>query len=101
MVINMTVTQNEEGKDVFRLLADNCIDVDVTEEKGTEQLKAMFGELLKAMLTEEVTIEFEKTEDYKNKMYEDVCEAYIAVLNEELRQSRENLLREGLCVTTQ
>lgn len=98
MIINLTVAKDENGNDVFRLLTENQIDVDVTSEKGIEQLKEMFSELLKHMIQEEVEVEFIKTTGYDNKMYEEVCKSYVGVLNEELRQSREVLLGEGLCV---
>ena len=97
MEIKMTATVNDEGNDVFRLLDGDGIDVEVTGNKGVEQLKQLFNRLLNLMLVEEVTVEFEPTTGYGNKMYEDVCREYVGVLETELVKAREKLVAEGLC----
>lgn len=98
MNIKMTVVSVENGVDAFRLKSDNPIDVIVTNDSGTEQIQKMFVHLLGKLMSDDVVIEFEKTEGYTNSMYEDVCKEYISSLNTELKAARESLLREGYAV---
>lgn len=95
MIIKMTAVSIENGNDVFRLKCENPIDVIVTNDSGTEQIQKMFVYLLGKLMSDDIVIEFEKTEGYTNTMYEDVCKEYIASLNTELRAARESLLQEG------
>ena len=101
MKIKMTVIKLEDGSDAFRLKSENPIDLVVTNDSGTEQIQKMFVLLLGMLRSDNVEIEFEKTEDYGNAMYEDVCKEYVNALNSELKEAREALLQEGYTINSQ
>ena len=95
--IGMTVTANENNQDVFRLNTEpEYIDVVLTEENGTNDLKKLFERLLQELFKDDVEITFIKTDGYKTKIYEDVCREYITVLNQELIMARQKILEEKL-----
>ncbi|WP_124061316.1 hypothetical protein [Gordonibacter sp. Marseille-P4307] len=97
MQVTMTVTKDENDRDVFRLGTSPSVDVDIKDSNGTEQLKKMFSSLLEELSKDDVEVVFNKTADYKVAMYEDVCREYVDVLNQELKQARQRLIDEGLC----
>lgn len=95
--ISMTVTKNGSGDDVFRLCTDSPVDVNVTGDCETEQLRNLFKAILTLLLKDDVVVSFSKTEGYGTAMYEDVCREYVTVLNAEIRQARARLQEEDLC----
>jgi len=95
MIIKMTALKLPDESEVFRLKTDTPIDVVVTDDAGTEQIQNMFIYLLDKLISNDVEIEFEKTPDYGNEMYENVCKDYIQSLNRELKEAREALIKEG------
>ena len=101
MKIKMTAIKLEDGSDAFRLKSESPINLVVTNDTGTEQIQKMFVLLLDMLRSDNVEIEFEKTEDYGNAMYEEVCKEYIAALNSELKEAREALLQEGYTINNQ
>ena len=97
--IEMTVTTNERAQDVFRLKTEpEHIDVVLTEDNGTNDLKTLFARLLQELFKDDVEVEFVRTDGYKTKIYEDVCKEYVSVLNQELVTAREKILEERLSV---
>lgn len=97
--IEMTVTTNERAQDVFRLKTEpEHIDVVLTEDNGTNDLKNLFARLLQELFKDDVEIKFVKTDGYKTRIYEDVCREYVSVLNQELITAREKILEEKLPV---
>lgn len=97
--IEMTVTINERAQDVFRLKTEpEHIDVVLTEDNGTNDLKNLFARLLQELFKDDVEIKFVKTDGYKTRIYEDVCKEYVSVLNQELVTAREKILEERLPV---
>lgn len=91
--IEMTATRNDSNQDVFRLRRDaGDIDVIVTEDGGTNELKGLFSYLLEELFEDDVMVKFVPTTDYKTTLYEEVCREYIDVLNGELRQARQKIL---------
>ena len=97
--IEMTVTTNERAQDVFRLKTEpEHIDVVLTEDNGTNDLKALFARLLQELFKDDVEVKFVRTAGYKTKIYEDVCKEYVSVLNQELITAREKILEERLPV---
>ena len=97
--IEMTVTTNEKSQDVFRLKTrPEYIDVVLTEDSGTNDLKNLFARLLQELLKDDVEVKFVRTEGYKTRIYEDVCKEYVSVLNQELVTAREKILEEKLPV---
>lgn len=97
--IEMTVTTNERAQDVFRLKTEpEHIDVVLTEDNGTNDLKNLFARLLQELFKDDVEIKFVKTDGYKTRIYEDVCREYVSVLNQELITAREKILEERLPV---
>lgn len=97
--IEMTVTTNEKAQDVFRLKTEpEHIDVVLTEDNGTNDLKALFARLLQELFKDDVEVKFVRTDGYKTKIYEDVCKEYVSVLNQELVTAREKILEERLPV---
>lgn len=97
--IEMTVTTNESAQDVFRLKTEpEHIDVVLTEDNGTNDLKNLFTRLLQELFKDDVEIKFVKTDGYKTRIYEDVCREYVSVLNQELVTAREKILKERLPV---
>lgn len=97
MQIAMTVTRDQDGRDVFRLETNPEVDVCIIETDDTGKLKEMFSVLLSHLLKDDVKVVFKKTEGYTTSMYEDVCREYIDVLNREIIQARQHLIEEGLC----
>lgn len=93
----MTVKKNDFGKDVFSLLTNPPVDIDITTTEGSIQLKTMFSTLLEELSKDDVEIVFVKTEGYSVAIYEDVCREYIDVLCQELKQTRDQLIAEDLC----
>lgn len=97
--IEMTVTTNDKSQDVFRLKTKpEYIDVVLTEDNGTNDLKSLFARLLQELFKDDVEIKFVKTDGYKTRIYEDVCREYVSVLNQELITAREKILEEKLPV---
>ena len=97
--IEMTVTTNERAQDVFRLkIEPEHIDVVLTEDNGTNDLKNLFARLLEELFKDDVEIKFVKTDGYKTRIYEDVCREYVSVLNRELVTARGKILEEKLPV---
>lgn len=95
--IEMTVTTNDKSQDVFRLKTKpEYIDVVLTEDNGTNDLKSLFARLLQELFKDDVEIKFVKTDEYKTRIYEDVCREYVSVLNQELIMAREKILEEKL-----
>ncbi len=77
--IEMTVTTNERAQDVFRLKTEpEHIDVVLTEDNGTNDLKNLFARLLQELFKDDVEIKFVKTDGYKTRIYEDVCREYVS-----------------------
>ena len=97
--IEMTVTTNERAQDVFRLKTEpEHIDVVLTEDNGTNDLKTLFARLLQELFKDDVEVKFVRTDGYKTRIYEDVCKEYVSVLNQELVTAREKILEERLPV---
>lgn len=97
--IEMTVTTNDKSQDVFRLKTKpEYIDVVLTEDNGTNDLKSLFARLLQELLKDDVEVKFVRTDGYKTRIYEDVCKEYVGVLNQELVTAREKILEEKLPV---
>lgn len=97
--IEMTVTTNERAQDVFRLRTEpEHIDVVLTEDNGTNDLKNLFACLLHELFKEDVEIKFVRTDGYKTRIYEDVCREYVTILNQELATARQKILDEKLSV---
>ena len=97
--IEMTVTTNERAQDVFRLKTEpKHIDVVLTEDNGTNDLKTLFARLLQELFKDDVEVKFVRTDGYKTRIYEDVCREYVSVLNQELITAREKILEEKLPV---
>lgn len=97
--IEMTVTTNERAQDVFRLKTKpEHIDVVLTEDNGTNDLKTLFARLLQEIFKDDVEVKFVRTDGYKTRIYEDVCKEYVSVLNQELVTAREKILEERLPV---
>lgn len=95
--IEMTVTTNENFQDVFRLKTEpEHIDVVLTEDNGTNDLKNLFARLLQELFRDDVEVEFVKTDRYKTRIYEDVCREYVSVLSQELITARQKILEEKL-----
>lgn len=95
--IEMTVTTNDKSQDVFRLKTKpKYIDVVLTEDSGTNDLKSLFARLLQELLKDDVEVKFVRTDGYKTRIYEDVCKEYVSVLNQELVTAREKILEEKL-----
>lgn len=97
--IEMTVTTNDKSQDVFRLKTmPEHIDIVLTEDNGTNDLKSLFARLLQELFNDGVQIKFVRTDGYKTRIYEDVCREYVSVLNQELITAREKILEEKLPV---
>lgn len=97
--IEMTVTTNEKSQDVFRLKSEpEYIDVVLTEDNGTNDLKKLFARLLQELFMDDVEVKSIRTDGYKTRIYEDVCKEYVSVLNQELVTAREKILEEELPV---
>ena len=97
--IEMNVTINERAQDVFRLKTEpEHIDVVLTEDNGTNDLKTLFARLLQELFKDDVEVKFVRTDGYKTRIYEDVCKEYVSVLNQELVTAREKILEERLPV---
>ncbi len=96
MRIGITVTTNEKTQDVFRLKTEpEPIDVVLTEDGGTNDLKTLFTRLLQELFNDDVEIYFVQTDGYKTRIYEDVCMEYVDVLNQELVTARQAILEES------
>lgn len=94
--IPMTITKDTDGKDVFELLTNDPIEIPLTEDGGISKIKEMFNVLLNELIKDEVKVVFERTPEYKNALYENVCEEYVADLSSELANARLRLIEEGL-----
>lgn len=95
--IKVTVLQrSDDNQEVMRFLFPEELDVVLTCDEGTAELKAVFSKLLALCLEDELKIEFEHDEGYANEMYETVCCEYIKSLQSEIEQARLSMIAEGL-----
>ena len=68
--IEMTVTTNEKSQDVFRLKSEpEYIDVVLTEDNGTNDLKKLFARLLQELFMDDVEVKSIRTDGYKTRIY--------------------------------
>ncbi len=99
MNYRMTATTNDSGEDVFRLFKEDnsWLDVGLTTDEGTLELKRMFSEILTSLIRDgEAEISYIDTSSYKNGMYKEVCEEYVKVLAAEVEAAKKGLGEEGL-----
>lgn len=95
--IKACVSKNTTGNEVFVFKFENPISVPLTEENGVSQLKLVFRELLALLAAgEDVEVQFEDDEKHSSNLFSQACEAYVAELNTELMQVKEDMDREGL-----
>lgn len=94
--IQMTVIKDANGKDIFKLLSENPVEIPLTEDGGISKIKEMFNVLLNELIKDDVQVIFKKTPAYKNTLYENVCEEYVADLSTELANARLRLIEEEL-----
>lgn len=81
---------------VFNLDEENPNEyiVNLNSPSGQGEIKHVFSKLLNILVDEDVNLELEIDKDYKKGLYKDVCAEYIADLNHELSQVKNEILKK-------
>ena len=64
------------------------LQVNLNSSECQKELKTVFVQLLKELLTEDITLNLKYSENYNRKMYIEVCEEYITDLNKEIENCK-------------
>ena len=64
------------------------LQVNLNSSECQKELKTVFVQILKELLTSDIILNLRYNEDYKRKMYIDVCEEYIKDLNKEIENCK-------------
>lgn len=64
------------------------LQVNLNSSECQKELKTVFVQILKELLTSDIILNLRYSADYKRKMYIDVCEEYIKDLNKEIENCK-------------
>ncbi len=85
---------DDEGTDTLLFnFPDNgkSISVNLNSTSGQKDLKKVFETVLKELSSKDIKLALEIDEHYKKGLYKEVCEEYIADLNKEIKNVREEI----------
>lgn len=81
--------------DVLRFLIDpespEQYSINLNDDSSQTELKKVFAKLLELLLKDDIELKFIVAEGYSRGLYIDVCKEYIADLNKELLEVKEQL----------
>lgn len=85
--VNLKAINNDV--DILEFKFDKIsLQVNLNDSECQKELKTVFVQLLKELLTSDITLNFKYSDDYNRKMYIDVCEEYINDLNKEIENCK-------------
>lgn len=84
-------------EDVLKFYIPNSdgYNVSLNSSESNEELKVVFSSILKLLLeNDDIVLDYCEVDGYSKGLYKDVCKEYVDALNEEIKNVKNNILKD-------
>lgn len=91
--VRVTLCEKEQEDYLCFEFEQDLVEVNLNKVNGQQNLKNVFSIILRLLEKEDVLLNLEIEEGYKKGLYKEVCAEYIADLNNEIAQVKQEMMK--------